>query len=65
METPKNLTTEEALKEELKELVTIGDEDNLDRVVDLIVDLIAERAEDKAEERVDQHEREWDHGRTC
>ena len=56
----KNLTTEEALRELMKN--TDDDHDAVaDRFVDLIIDLIAERSEEKAEEVVDKHERDYDH----
>ena len=55
------MSTEEAIKDLMKKGLEY---EEVDRFVDLIIDLIAERSEDKAEERVDQHEREWDHGRT-
>ena len=61
----KTLTTEEALKKLISQDYEKMEETEVaDRFVDLIIDLISERSEDKAEERVDQHEREWDHGRT-
>ena len=58
-ENDKTLTTEEALKHLMK--TTDGEDDEINRFVDLIIDLIAERSEEKAEEAVDKHERNHDH----
>ena len=65
MGTPKNLTTEETLAEELSRRFARtppGIHPSEARyLVDLLIDLIAERSEEKAEEIIENHKIDYDH----